>query len=84
MNKILEISNLINDIYNHKISRKEANKKLIIMLCNDNKKISFTADDIKEVYELGRAHEKNNSDCTSDMIKTAWIKACKWAKLKWE
>ena len=35
----------------------------------------FTADNIKDVYDIGRAHEKNNSDCTSDIIKEAWVKA---------
>ena len=37
--------------------------------------MSFSADDIKEVYEIGRMHEKNGSDCTSEQIKNAWVRA---------
>jgi len=46
---------------------------------------SFSADDIKEVYEIGRAHEKNKSDCTSQMIKDAWIMGDDlYRNIKWE
>ena len=46
---------------------------------------SFSSDDIKEVYEIGRGHEKNRSDCTSEMIKKAWGKADNMYKnINWE
>lgn len=31
---ILKIANLVNDIYDHKISKREGNKELLILLCN--------------------------------------------------
>jgi len=45
----------------------------------------FTADDIKFVYEIGRAHQKNKADCTSEEIKTSWLEADRMNRnIKWE
>lgn len=46
---------------------------------------SFSIDDIKEVYNIGRAHELNGSDCTATEIGNAWLKADDWNRnIKWE
>lgn len=45
----------------------------------------FTADDIKEAYELGRVHEEKNSDCTGDIVKKVYLESDKLHKsIKWE
>jgi hypothetical protein len=45
----------------------------------------FTADDIKYAYELGRIHQKNKSDCTSEEIKDSWLQADRMNRnIKWE
>ena len=46
---------------------------------------SFSIDDIKEVYNIGRAHELNGSDCTATNIGETWLKADDWNRdIKWE
>lgn len=46
---------------------------------------SFDIDDIKDVYEIGRAHEKNKSTCTSDEIREAWLESNRMYRyIKWE
>ena len=45
----------------------------------------FDGDVIKEVYEIGRSHERNGSDCTSEMIRNAWVWSDKiYRNLKWD
>jgi len=45
----------------------------------------FSGDDLKEVYELGRTHEKNKSGVTGDDIKEVWINADKCVNdIEWE
>lgn len=36
---------------------------------------TFTIDDIEEVYNIGRAHQKNKSTITSKDIAEAWLNA---------
>lgn len=46
---------------------------------------SFSIDDIKDVYNIGRAHEINKSDCTATEIGEAWLKADELNRnIKWE
>lgn len=44
-------------------------------LTNDNDIQLFTGEEIKEVYELGRIHEKKGSDCTGEIIRDTWVRA---------
>jgi hypothetical protein len=46
---------------------------------------SFDVDDIKFAYEVGRSHEKNNSTCTSDEIREAWLKSNQmYRHIRWD
>lgn len=45
----------------------------------------FNGDDIKYIYELGRTHEKNMSDCTGETIKEVFIWSNKLDRnIKWD
>lgn len=45
----------------------------------------FTADDIKDAYELGRVHEEKNSDCNGDIVKKVYLESDKLHKsINWE
>ena len=73
---------LLTKVANGEISPKDAQTELLNLFSIMG---SFSADDIKEVYEIGRAHENNKSDCTSQMIKDAWVRADDlYRNIKWE
>ena len=73
---------LLTKVANGEVNPKDAQTELwnlFSVMC------SFSADDIKEVYEIGRVHEKNQSDCTSQIIKDAWVSADGlYRNIKWE
>ena len=67
---------------NGNVSAEETLKKILEIFEESG---SFDVDDIKDAYEIGRAHEKNNSTCTSDEIRKAWLYSNQMYRyLKWD
>jgi hypothetical protein len=57
----------------------------LILIDEQSKEVNFSIQDIKDAYDLGRAHERNGSDCTSEIVGNAWLRAEILNKnIKWE
>ncbi len=60
-------------------------KKLPDLVKNMHDSPIFSIDDIKEVYDIGRAHELNGVECTSSEIGKIWTKVDYFNRnIKWD
>ena len=77
-----KIDEIIEQVESGKILPEEAYEQIIKIF---NIYGCFNIDDIKEVYEIGRNHEKNKSTCTGEEIKLTWLRAYILnGKIKWK